>query len=79
MGRIIRATLTSVLALGLYGAVTPEAYGVQRDCIAGSPAGKCLWDGGNVGYGFDDEAACESAADRYNGQDPSHDYECEDV
>ncbi|MGK4579560.1 hypothetical protein [Kitasatospora sp. HPMI-4] len=79
MKRFVLAVAAAGLAAGLFGVTTQPASAIARDCIPGGPIGKCLWDGGNTGSGFASEDPCQTAADRYNGQDPDHDYECEDV
>jgi len=92
MKRLVLATAVASLTVGLFGAVTAPAAAhavtrshAARDCIPGAPtppvgqSPKCLWDGGNTGDGFQDSDACQTAANRYNSQDSSHKYQCEDV
>ncbi|MFJ5924549.1 hypothetical protein ACIQF6_18320 [Kitasatospora sp. NPDC092948] len=82
-----RITLVlGVLAMAVFGPVgTVAAPTVAHaaECKAGpveqAEAGQCLWDGGEGGHGFQEEGACQEAAERYGDQDPEHGYACEDV
>ncbi|MET8955226.1 hypothetical protein ACWEO4_32020 [Streptomyces sp. NPDC004393] len=73
MQRVMLAAVTAVLAVGLFGAVTPPTAAHR---IPGAPVTKpgqlrkCLRDGGSAGSGHAHEEDFQTAADRYDDQGP---------